>query len=245
MPFHPANKPVQAATGTKLGTTVAAPEAALTHAVCGPPELIWGVPYIYHITHVNNLQGIIAEGGLHCDRAAQDLKSVNIGHQHIKQRRLNRPVPLPPGGTVGEYVPFYFAPRSPMLYVINRGGVEGYAEGQRPVIYLRSTVEAVEEAGLCWVFTEGHADMDFTDFFNDLKDLDKVDWPLMQSRYWHDTNDGPDRKRRRQAEFLVHNFFPWELVSYIGVYDRSIAETVGEIIKGGSPAVGIQRGWYY
>jgi hypothetical protein len=200
---------------------------------------------IYHITHVNNLQRIIAEGGLHCDRDAQELKAVNIGHRHIKERRMNRRVPAGPKGTVGDYVPFYFAPRSPMLYAINSGVVEGYADGQSPVIYLCSTAEAVRKAGLRWVFTEGHADMLFTDFFDDLKDLDKVDWDLMQARYWNDTNDDPDRKRRRQAEFLVHQFFPWELVSYIGVYDRSIAERAGEIIKGGSPELGIERGWYY
>jgi ssDNA thymidine ADP-ribosyltransferase DarT-like protein len=203
------------------------------------------VTAIYHITHANNLQRIIAEGGLRCDRDAQELKAVNIGHRHIKERRMNRRVPVGPEGTVGDYVPFYFAPRSPMLFAIDRGVVEGYADGQRPVIYLCSTAEAVKKAGLRWVFTEGHADMRFTDFFDDLKDLDKIDWDLMQSRYWNDTNDDPDRKRRRQAEFLVHEFFPWELVSYIGVYDRSIAEKAGEIIKGGSPELGIERGWYY
>jgi hypothetical protein len=200
------------------------------------------VPAIYHITHINNLRRIIAEGGLHCDRRAQDVKSVNIGHMHIKQRRLNRPVPLGPRGTVGDYVPFYFAPRSPMLYAISRGGVEGYTEGQQPVIYLRSTAEMVDEAGLRWVFTEGHADMGYTDFFDDFRDLIKIDWPLMEERYWHDTDDDPDRKRRRQAEFLVHQFFPWELVSYVGVYDHSIAEVIGETIKGGSPEVGVERG---
>lgn len=200
---------------------------------------------IYHITPIDNLQRILAEGGLRCDRDAQELKAVNIGHRHIKERRMNRRVPIGAEGTVGDYVPFYFAPWSPMLYAIDRGAVEGYAGGQRPVIYLRSSAEAVRNARLHWVFTEGHADMRFTDFFDDLKDLDKVDWDLMQAKYWHDTNDDPDRKRRRQAEFLVHEFFPWELVSYIGVYDRSIAEQVGEIIKGGSPEVGIERGWYY
>jgi hypothetical protein len=173
------------------------------------------------------------------------VKSVNIAHMHIKERRLNRAVPSGPKGTVGEYVPFYFAPRSPMLYVISRGGVEGYSDGQEPVIYLCSTAEAVEKAGLRWVFTEGHADMDFTDFFDDLRDLGKIDWNLMSAKYWHDTNDDPDRKRRRQAEFLVYEFLPWELVSYIGVYDHSVARTLGEMISGGSPEVGIQRGWYY
>jgi hypothetical protein len=200
---------------------------------------------IYHITHVKNLRQIIAEGGLHCDLRAQEVKSVNIGHRHIKGRRLNRPVPIGPKGAVGEYVPFYFAPRSPMLFVISRGGVDGYNEGQRPVVYLQSTAETVSGAGLRWVFTEGHADMQFTDFFHDLKDLTKIDWNLMGAKYWNDTNDDPDRKRRRQAEFLVHNFFPWDLVSCVGVYDRSIAEAVGEIIGGKIPPVEIKQGWYY
>jgi hypothetical protein len=203
------------------------------------------VTHIYHITHVKNLQRIVAEGGLHCDRSAQQLKQVNIAHMHIKERRLNRAVPLGPKGTVGEYVPFYFAPRSPMLFVINRGGVEGYTDGQEPIVYLRSTAENVQKAGLHYVFTEGHADMGFTDFFDNLEDLDKVDWNLMNAKYWNDTNDDPDRRRRRQAEFLVHKFFPWNLVSYIGVYDQSIAEVVGELLNENAPEIGVQRGWYF
>lgn len=125
------------------------------------------VPPIYHITHVTNLPGSIASGGLHCDRAAQGMKSVNIGHKHIKERRLNRQVPVGPNGTVGDYVPFYFAPRSPMLYAISCGKVEGYTAGQQQVIYLCSSTEAVNAANLQWVFTEGHGDMAYTDFFDD------------------------------------------------------------------------------
>lgn len=200
---------------------------------------------IYHISHMRNLGRIIAEGGLHCDRTAQNMKSVTIGHAHIKERRLQRPVAVGPRGTVGDYVPFYFAPRSPMLYAISRGAVQGYVEGQSPVIYVCSTAEAVNEAGLRWVFTEGHADMVFTDFFDDLRDLDKIDWDLMGSRYWYDTDEDPDRKRRRQAEFLVHQFFPWELVSYIGVYDQTAAEAIGRLIEDDEPPIGIERGWYY
>ena len=203
------------------------------------------VTFIYHITHVKNLPRVIAEGGLHCDRHAQEVKTVNIGHMHIKERRLNRPVPVGPGGTVGDYVPFYFAPRSPMLYAISRGAVEGYAEGQNPVIYLRSTVEAVAEAGLGWVFTEGHADMLFTDFFDDLSDLEKVDWALMRATYWNDTNDDPDRKRRSRPNSwcTIFSLGSWCRISEYMI--APLADAVGEIIKGGSPEVGVQRGWYY
>ncbi|UTW68357.1 DUF4433 domain-containing protein [Anaerobacillus sp. HL2] len=44
-----------------------------------------------------------------------------------------------------------------------------------------------------------------------------MDWDVMESKYWFDTDDDPDRKRRRQAEFLVLRHFPLELVLGIGV----------------------------
>ena len=48
----------------------------------------------------------------------------------------------------------------------------------------------------------------YTDFFDRLDDLDKVDWKIMKSKYWNDTDEGLDRKRRHQAEYLVHQLFP-------------------------------------
>jgi hypothetical protein len=203
------------------------------------------VPPIYHITHVDNLAGIIKAGGLHCDRDAQDIKIVNIAHQNIKGRRLRKAVPVGPGGVVADYVPFYFAPRSPMLFVINKGGVAGYTAGQGPIIYLCSTTEAVNAAGLQWVFTEGQAVMDYTDFFDNFKELNRIDWKIMGEKYWRDTDDDGDRCRRRQAEFLVHNFFSWQLVTHIGVRDNATAQKVNGILGGNSPAVLIQAGWYY
>ena len=202
---------------------------------------------IYHITHMRNLVGILQHGGLHCDRSAQKLKCVQIGHQHIKARRMARAVPLAPNGTLGDYVPFYFASRSPMLYAINRGAVDGYDGGQEPVVHLVSSAEGVERAGLEWVFTEGHAEIAFSDFFDDLDNLDKIDWKVLAARYWFDTDEAPDRKRRRQAEFLVHQFFPWELVSLIGVYNARIQEQVCEMLKNEAhvPEVRIEPGWYY
>ena len=77
---------------------------------------------IYHITHLRNLQNILRDGGLWCDHIVEErnLAHVSIAYQHIKDRRARKQVPCGPGGTVSDYVPFYFAPRSPMLYVINR-----------------------------------------------------------------------------------------------------------------------------
>jgi len=146
-----------------------------------------------------------------------------------------------------DYVPFYFAPRSPMLCAIWYGMVEGYTEGQQSIIHLVSTVQAVHLDGRLFVFTDGHGIMAFTDFFNDLSDLNAVDWEVMHAHYWADTPADNDRKRRRQAEFLVHKFFPWRLITEIGVMNQNMRQQVEDILVHTThrPIVTVQRGWYY
>lgn len=204
---------------------------------------------IYHITHFRNLRSILECGGIHCDRAIaeQGLPAQGIAHAHIKERRARRLVPVCQRGTLADYVPFYFAARSPMLYAISRGAVEGYTEGHRPILHLVGSVEGVAAEGLPFAFTDGHADMDFSGYFEDLRDLDKIDWQIMMARYWRDTDDDPDRSRRRQAEFLVHRFFPWTLVRTIGVMNRGMAQEVEALLAsaGHRPAVRVQTNWYY
>ena len=114
---------------------------------------------IYHITHLRNLPNILKDGGLWCDHIVSEgnLAHVSIAHQHIKDRRAAKHVPVSAGGTLAEYVPFYFAPRSPMLYAIHRGNVIGYAEGQKPILHLVSSAEAVQKAKIPFAFTDGHA----------------------------------------------------------------------------------------
>lgn len=192
---------------------------------------------------------ILRDGGLKpCAQLRQEgIAYTDIAHQNIQDRRQWTPVPCGPDGLLHDYVPFYFAPRSPMLYVISQGGVEGYAEGQAPVVHLVSTAQAVQTAGHSFVFTDGHGIMAMTDFFDDLMQLDTIDWQVMEMRYWHDTPTDGDRKRRRQAEFLVHQSFPWALVHEIGVMTPAIAERVDQALQGQPyrPPVVVRREWYY
>ena len=85
------------------------------------------------------------------------------------------------------------------------------------------------------------------DFFEDLGRLDRVDWAVMKSRYWYDTATDPDRKRRRQAEFLVHEFCPWALIQEVGVFNSTVQSDVERILEGGAhrPPVHVHRDWYY
>jgi len=80
-------------------------------------------PKLYHITHVQNLPSILVASCLSSDarRIAQGLVTTNVGMTKIKERRLALEVECHPGTKVGEYVPFYFCPRSIMLYLLYRG----------------------------------------------------------------------------------------------------------------------------
>jgi len=202
---------------------------------------------IYHITHIENLPGIISAEGLLCDARKRELASTptGIAYESLKEKRARKSVPCGPQGYVADYVPFYFAPRSPMLYTISKGNIPGRKEAD--IIYLVSSVESVSERKLGCVFCDGHPIIAITSFFDELNDLGKIDWELMEAIYWYDSVDDPDRSRRRQAEFLVHDFFPWELVIGIAVKNEGVRSRVNELLSGWGkqPEVVIKRGWYY
>lgn len=170
-----------------------------------------------------------------------------VAHESIQNRRAKTPVPCGPRGTLHNYIPFYFGPKSPMLYAIKQGKVAGYTTGQNTIIYLVTTAQIIEEAGKQWVFTDGHGIMSFTDFYDDFGMLGKVDWNVMSATYWRDTEEDADRTRRRQAEFLVHDFCDWELVKCIGVNTQKMKSTVEELIASAAhrPIVKVKPEWYY
>ena len=100
-------------------------------------------PKIYHIAHVDRLPSILADGELWCDRRilARAGAGTVIGMGSIKHRRLTLPVHPHPGTHVGDYVPFYFCPRSVMLFVIYRANHPelDYRGGQHPSCIWRPT----------------------------------------------------------------------------------------------------------
>lgn len=203
---------------------------------------------LYHIPDFSNLESILQQGGLLANNVVKEkgIKYENIAHHNIQDRRSMKTVPLPPNGDLHDYVPFYFAPKSPMLYAIYKGQVAEYEKGQDQIIYLISRIDIIHNAGLDYVFTDGHAVMGFTDFFKNLKDLDKIDWEVMKSRYWFDTEEDPDRKRRRQAEFLVHKVVPIDILLGFAVKNDEMKQKVEAAIHkyNYDKPVAI-RHWYY
>lgn len=136
-----------------------------------------------------------------------------------------------------------------MLYAIHKGTVVGYTGTQQDVIYLVANLADLQSSRLTWVFTDGHAAMGLSDFYTDIKDLNQIDWNLMEADYWYDTVEDSDRKRRRQAEFLVHQRLPWSYIRGIAVYSEQQKQQVETIMNNNSnthrPNAIIRKNWYY
>ena len=136
-----------------------------------------------------------------------------------------------------------------MLLNLKTGRVQGYDEGQAPLIYLVTTVERVQESGCQFVFSDGHGLAAYTSWYDDLQDLDKVDWGLVGERYWKNQTDDNDRQRRKQAEFLVWRSVAWELIEKIAVLDnaanRNVEDILAQFPQAHRPDLETRPDWYY
>lgn len=111
---------------------------------------------ILHFTHLRHLGTIITGGSILADALVGNRLQHEVGDLGIKANRRTFPVTCGPGGYPCDYVPFYFAPCSPMLYKIAVGGVPHYQDGQDPLVYLVSRIGDVVDASLNWVFSDGN-----------------------------------------------------------------------------------------
>lgn len=108
---------------------------------------------------------------------------------------------------------------------------------------LRATVTWAESQHRRWAFTNRNAGAWYTDFYADLDELGRINWEAVQSTDFRD----PGIKDGKQAEFLIHEQFPWSLVEEIGVLNQKIATSVETAIGSSDrqPRVRIRPDWYY
>lgn len=207
-------------------------------------------PKIYHIVHIDRLPSIVAEGWLWSDseRQGKEDEGTAIGMQAIKRRRLKElTLSSYPELHVGDCVPFYFCPRSIMLYMIYQGNNPElpFAGGQLEIVHLEAdfhrAISWAKENQQRWAFTDCNAG---TGYFNDWADpakLDRLDWAAIQAQDWRLC------KEKKQAEFLMEKRFPWSLVERIGVFSAKTLGMAQSVLTRQSlvPPVQILREWYY
>lgn len=199
---------------------------------------------IYHFTHIDNLSNLISTGAILCknEMLKNNTTYRNSAFDSVQEQRQIHLVPVSPKGTIHDYVPFYFNSLSPMLYTINLGNIDGVK--MQDLVFFKSTIQAVEGSGCKFVFTDGHGIMALSNYYNNLKNLDKIPWHVVNAKYWKNFLDG---SRLRQSEFLVYKKFDWSLVQTIGVHNKSILNKVKSLVNElpHQPNVEIKCNWFF
>ncbi len=207
-------------------------------------------PKIYHIVHVDRLPSILASDGLLSDAQMSGTQGngTTIGMGNIKSRRLNEnTLDCYPDLYVGGCVPFYYGPRSIMLYMFHMANHPDltYKGGQQPIVHLvadlYATVQWAESQNKRWAFTLSNAGSRYFEDRNDLNQLSEINWNAVRANGWQNVIE------EKQAEFLIEDSFPWGLVEQIGVYDQvratQVLRAMNHLAK--KPTVQIEREWYY
>ncbi|GAA0427767.1 toxin-antitoxin system toxin DarT [Lentibacillus halophilus] len=202
-------------------------------------------PLLYHITHVANLPSILEQGRLQSHLIIQqhELPYEDVANLDVQSRRKKTKISGGMGGSLHDYIPFYFESRSPMLYsLLYKPNVN-----QNDMIYFMTNIQTIVDNELPFVFTDAHAIRRLSNVYTDLSNLDKIDWDVMKSAYWNDTNEDMSRKARRQAEFLVYCHVPLSACLGFAVYDKETKEKVEQMLTDVDVdlPVGVRPGFYF
>ena len=213
-------------------------------------------PKIYHILHVDRLASVLTGGGLWSDAKVLEhtLPGTTIGMSGIKERRLKQNfLTSHPGMKVGECVPFYFCPRSIMLFLIYQANHPEltYRGGQGPIIHLECDLKAAvawaEALKRRWAFTLSNAGSLYFEDRADLAQLGEINWDAVAAHKWSGTGVDRSIKEGKQAEFLLEESFPWGLVERIGVRSLAVYQQVANLLPTNQhrPKLEILKQWYY
>lgn len=196
---------------------------------------------ICHMSSINNLGNIISQGGLICknEMIENNVQYEDVANHDVQDKRSQTIVPFPPKGNLHCYVPFYFWGLTPML-LVNQFR-------QNDIIFFVTHTETVARANLPFAFTDRHAIVSYARFYNELENLNNLDWQTIKLKYWANTPEDPDRREKKQAEFLIHKKLPWEQIYGIAVNSEEALAKVESTVNGlhYKPIIKLKKEWYY
>lgn len=201
---------------------------------------------IFRIIHRDNLPWML-NNGLHCRASGiVDTNYVSIGNPDLIEKRATRIVSAAPGGTLDDYIPFYFTPRSPMLLNILTG-YRGIAKREKhEIIFLISSLPNLMQNSIPFMFSDRHAGMNTAQFSSDLRTLDRIPWVGLQTLDFKRDDNDLEKFERYQAEALVHRHLPVSGLIGAACHDNDSATYMEKCVanSGGDLKIVLRPDWY-
>ena len=183
------------------------------------------------MTHIDNIPHILQYGITHMSSPNANPQYRAIGDSELIARRSSERRSTISGKIFipGDFIPFYFYVRMPMLYNIQHGyRVEKVSP--EDIVYLIAALNPiVSDPDRELFFSDGHAMSAMSSFYG--KDMiDKMDTILDRSAILNDEwGDDYKVKVRKQAEFLVKGDIPMDCVLGLCCYNSRAKERLLEM----------------
>jgi hypothetical protein len=179
--------------------------------------------HAYHFTSLWNLESVIDNGLLSTNRKiAGGVGHLDVANQEIQRRRKTMAIPGVQDRYVHDYVPFYFAKRTPMqIAVLNKKNVD-----QELLVYFAISLKIIDDRPGAF-FTNASANTEILPEFYAASQSDKLsclNWAIIDRWKWTYSDD--DERHQKMAELLVPDHVSSNEISYIVTWDESIAEYV-------------------
>jgi hypothetical protein len=122
-----------------------------------------------------------------------------------------------------------------------------YTGGQAPILHLELDLQEVmawaDAQGRRWAFSLSNAGAAYSEFRSRADQLDQIDWPAVANTDFRSATV----KEGKQAEFLVADFVPWQLVRRVGAMNPAMQaqamRNMGGVVH--RPIVEVCRSWYF
>jgi hypothetical protein len=202
---------------------------------------------IFRIVHRDNVPWIL-DNGVHCKNSKLlDPNFVEIGNSDLIKKRGMHPVVSAPGGTLGDYIPFYFTPFSPMLYNIKTGWGGIRQRNNDEIVIMVSSLRRLQAKGVRFLFTDRHAYLAAAQFYSDLAHLDQIDWDMLQRRDFRNNADDPSKKERYQAEALIHKHLPIGALSGLVCFNDDVLKFLSAALAQRNQTMRVVKkpDWYF
>lgn len=180
--------------------------------------------YLYRMTHIDNIPHILKYGITHRLSPNANPDYIPIGDSSIIDKRKEQTVKTIVGEefSPGDFIPFYYYVRMPMLYNIQHGYNVTKVKAE-DIVYLVVLLDAIiRNPDFQFYFSDGHAISKMTRFYGkeSILNIDNIlDKNAIISNDWG--NDYVVRERK-QAEFLVGNDIPADCICMLGCYNETV-----------------------
>lgn len=183
------------------------------------------IKYAFRIVHIDNIPYILENGIVNTAKSTKkDDSYISIGDESLIEMRRNQNI-IHTESCIGDYIPFYFGPRTPMLYTIQHGYNGVRKCDATNLVYLVLKISDIIKSGFQGYFTDGHArnicshtyEIDKLNQLNELVHYENVYRP-----YWSTKEDNRgEYKRLKSAELLIENNIPTTMIAGYVVYDKT------------------------